>query len=90
MLIFLNVILCRPIRNRTGNPLIMATQSAASKTFEATQFKPTPNNLEAFFMPFTSNRAFKAKPRLFVKAEGMHYTPSKAARCSTPRRASGA
>src|SRR3569623_1621151 len=52
----------------------MATQSAASKTFEATQFKPTPNNLEAFFMPFTSNRAFKAKPRLFVKAEGMHYT----------------
>jgi beta-alanine--pyruvate transaminase len=56
----------------------MATQSAAQnspgKTFEATQFKPTPNNLEAFFMPFTSNRAFKAKPRLFVKAEGMHYT----------------
>src|SRR3569832_1534242 len=54
--------------------LDMATQSSAPKTFEATQFKPTPNNLEAFFMPFTSNRAFKAKPRLFVKAEGMHYT----------------
>jgi beta-alanine--pyruvate transaminase len=53
----------------------MATSSAAAaKTFEATQFKPTPNNLEAFFMPFTSNRQFKANPRLFVKAEGMHYT----------------
>jgi beta-alanine--pyruvate transaminase len=52
----------------------MATQSGAAKTFEATQFKPTPNNLEAFFMPFTANRQFKSKPRLFVKAEGMHYT----------------
>ena len=48
--------------------------TSAAKTFEATQFKPTPNNLEAFFMPFTSNKQFKAKPRLFVKAEGMHYT----------------
>ncbi|WP_303983649.1 aspartate aminotransferase family protein [Dongia mobilis] len=45
-----------------------------TKSFEATQFKPTPNNLEAFFMPFTSNRHFKANPRLFVKAEGMHFT----------------
>jgi beta-alanine--pyruvate transaminase len=25
-------------------------------------------------MPFTANRQFKSKPRLFVKAEGMHYT----------------
>jgi beta-alanine--pyruvate transaminase len=52
----------------------MSTTSGTAKTFEATQFKPTPNNLEAFFMPFTANRQFKAKPRLFVKAEGMHYT----------------
>jgi len=44
------------------------------KSFEATQFKASPNNLEAFFMPFTSNRHFKANPRLFVKAEGMHFT----------------
>jgi beta-alanine--pyruvate transaminase len=33
-----------------------------------------PNNLEAFWMPFTANRDFKKNPRLFVKAEGMHYT----------------
>ncbi len=30
--------------------------------------------LEAYWMPFTANRAFKANPRLLVSAEGMHYT----------------
>jgi beta-alanine--pyruvate transaminase len=30
--------------------------------------------LDAHWMPFTSNRQFKAAPRLFVGAEGMHYT----------------
>jgi beta-alanine--pyruvate transaminase len=29
--------------------------------------------LEAFWLPFTPNRQFKANPRLFVAAEGMHY-----------------
>ena len=33
-----------------------------------------PNDLEAFWMPFTANRQFKKAPRLFVAAEGMHYT----------------
>ena len=28
---------------------------------------------EAFWMPFTANRQFKAKPRLLAKAQGMHY-----------------
>ncbi|HEV2547626.1 MAG TPA: aspartate aminotransferase family protein [Stellaceae bacterium] len=32
-----------------------------------------PNNLEPFWMPFTANRQFKAKPRLLVGAQGMHY-----------------
>ena len=32
-----------------------------------------PNDLEAFWMPFTGNRQFKSKPRLLVSAEGMHY-----------------
>ena len=31
-------------------------------------------DLEAFWMPFTANRLFKANPRLLVSAEGMHYT----------------
>ncbi|MGE0271580.1 MAG: aspartate aminotransferase family protein [Alphaproteobacteria bacterium] len=33
-----------------------------------------PNNLEAFWMPFTANRQFKANPRILVGAKDMHYT----------------
>ena len=33
-----------------------------------------PNDLSAFWMPFTANRQFKSKPRMLVAAEGMHYT----------------
>src|SRR5690606_18965455 len=32
-----------------------------------------PNDLEAFFMPFSANRAFKARPRLISRAKDMHY-----------------
>ena len=32
-----------------------------------------PNSLDAFWMPFTPNRTFKADPRMLVRAEGMHY-----------------
>ncbi len=35
---------------------------------------PAPNDLRAFWMPFTANRQFKKSPRMFVAAEGMHYT----------------
>ncbi|MBF9035647.1 aminotransferase class III-fold pyridoxal phosphate-dependent enzyme [Rhodobacterales bacterium HKCCE2091] len=35
---------------------------------------PVPNDLSAFWMPFTANRQFKQAPRMFVSAEGMHYT----------------
>jgi beta-alanine--pyruvate transaminase len=31
-------------------------------------------DLEAFWMPFTANRQFKANPRLLAGAAGMHYT----------------
>ena len=33
-----------------------------------------PNNMDAFWMPFTANRQFKKAPRLFVEADGMYYT----------------
>lgn len=36
----------------------------------------TPNDLSAFWMPFTSNRQFKKAPRMFVGAQDMHYTTS--------------
>src|SRR5712691_10454845 len=35
--------------------------------------KPVPNNLEAYWMPFTANRQFKKAPRLLVEADGMYY-----------------
>jgi beta-alanine--pyruvate transaminase len=44
-----------------------ASQAASSNT------PLTPEAMEAFWLPMTPNRAFKAKPRLFVAAEGMHY-----------------
>ncbi len=34
---------------------------------------PRPNNLDAYWMPFTANRAFKSTPRMLARAEGMHY-----------------
>jgi len=32
-----------------------------------------PNDLEAYGLPFTANRAFKAAPRLIARAKDMHY-----------------
>jgi beta-alanine--pyruvate transaminase len=32
-----------------------------------------PNDLRAYWMPFTANRQFKKAPRMFVAAEGMRY-----------------
>jgi beta-alanine--pyruvate transaminase len=37
---------------------------------------PAPNDLDAYWMPFTPNRRFKARPKLVERAEGMfYYTP---------------
>jgi len=35
-----------------------------------------PNDLSAFWMPFTANRQFKKNPRMFVSADRMHYKTS--------------
>src|ERR1700692_3687926 len=32
-----------------------------------------PNDLEAFWLPFTPNRAFKKAPRLISRSKDMHY-----------------
>ena len=33
-------------------------------------------DLQPYWMPFSANKEFKAEPRLFARAEGMHfYTP---------------
>jgi beta-alanine--pyruvate transaminase len=33
----------------------------------------TPNDLSAYWMPFTANRAFKRRPRLIARAKGLYY-----------------
>ena len=38
--------------------------------------RKAPNDLNAFWMPFTANRQFKKNPRMFVAAKDMHYTTS--------------
>ena len=39
----------------------------------AAQRAEIPNDLAAFWMPFTPNRAFKKRPRLIARAKDMHY-----------------
>ena len=36
-------------------------------------YPENPNDLEAFWMPFTANKGYKQKPRLMTRAKGMHY-----------------
>lgn len=33
----------------------------------------SPSELQSYWMPFTPNRAYKAKPKIVVSAKGMHY-----------------
>lgn len=35
--------------------------------------QPKPNNLDAYWMPFTPNRQFKQSPRMLVGADGVYY-----------------
>ena len=39
----------------------------------AAQRAEVPNDLEAFWMPFTPNRAFKKRPRFIARSKDMHY-----------------
>ena len=40
------------------------------------RLNPQPNDLRAFWMPFTANRQFKQNPRMLVGAKDMHFTTS--------------
>ena len=42
-------------------------------TLLSDQRRLAPADLEAYWMPFTANRQFKAKPRMMARAEGMYY-----------------
>jgi len=41
--------------------------------FRVVSDAPRVNDLEPYWLPFTSNRAFKKAPKLFVSASGMYY-----------------
>jgi len=43
-------------------------------TFSGATMNQRDYDLEAYWMPFTANRQFKAAPRIFVSAQDMHYT----------------
>ncbi|WP_372867913.1 aspartate aminotransferase family protein [Pseudomonas sp.] len=43
-------------------------------TDNSSQLNRKTNSLDDFWMPFTANRQFKAKPRLLDSAEGMYFT----------------
>ena len=53
--------------------LITTIPGARSMTLDAINYPEKPNDLEAFWMPFTANKGFKQKPRLLTRAKGMHY-----------------
>jgi beta-alanine--pyruvate transaminase len=44
-----------------------------NKPTNPSTWEPSPNNLEPFWMGFTPNRAFKARPRMIARAKDMHY-----------------
>ena len=44
-------------------------QSSAARSFDA----DVPNDLDAFWLPFTANRSFKRNPRMIARAKDMHY-----------------
>jgi hypothetical protein len=56
-------------------PPIAITMQARSGAHHARDPAPSlaTNDLDAFWMPFTPNRRFKASPRMLSRAEGMHY-----------------
>jgi beta-alanine--pyruvate transaminase len=53
---------------------VAARDQKAMEKMMSNRLNSTPNDLRAFWMPFTANRQYKKEPRLFVGAKDMHYT----------------
>jgi len=53
---------------------MVARDERAMENTMSNRLNSTPNDLRAFWMPFTANRQYKKEPRLFVGAKDMHYT----------------
>ena len=46
---------------------------AGSQSLRAANDVTAPNDLDAWWMPFTANRSFKQRPRMIARAKDMHY-----------------
>ena len=46
---------------------------SAARGLKAANDYSAPNDLSAWWLPFTANRAFKARPRIVTRAKDMHY-----------------
>jgi beta-alanine--pyruvate transaminase len=46
---------------------------SSAHSLRAANDASNPNDLEAFWLPFTANRAFKQRPRMVTRAKDMHY-----------------
>src|SRR5262249_15442346 len=57
-------------RNVTRNATRKASKMPSAPQSRAPAI---PNDLEAYWLPFTANRSFKASPRLIARAKDMHY-----------------
>jgi beta-alanine--pyruvate transaminase len=62
---------------RLPDPVVFRAASEARAPFPenemSNRLNTTPNDMRAFWMPFTANRQFKKEPRLFVSAKDMYY-----------------
>src|SRR6185312_6708674 len=66
---------CRGILAGETRLLVYDSGPPFKALLRARTMSNTPS-LEAFWMPFTANRQFKAKPRILARASGMHYFTS--------------
>src|SRR5665213_3948653 len=60
-------------KGRPGTPGLAMTLLANAPA-------PDDSELDAYWMPFTANRQFKAAPRMLVEADGMFYTTAEGRR----------
>src|SRR3712207_4646312 len=54
-------------------PQIFPGKTVTAQTSRAANDLVAPNDLEAWWLPFTANRSFKQRPRMIARAKGMHY-----------------
>jgi len=49
---------------------------SSAQGLQAANDRQSPNDLESWWLPFTANRSFKARPRIVARAKDMYYYTS--------------